>query len=74
MNNQTKSLIRHALTALGTILVLLGLDNWVGVVEYLQTSLDGVWDAIIALVGFVTTIIGFFRNKDRWTDPPAPEA
>ena len=66
MTEQIKSLIRHILTALGVLLTLLGIDKLIPVVEYLQTNLDGVFAAITTLVGVVVTIIGFFRNKDRW--------
>lgn len=66
MTEQIKSLIRHILTALGVLLTLLGVDKLIPVVEYLQTNLDGVFAAITTLVGVVVTIIGFFRNKDRW--------
>jgi len=63
---QIKSLTRHLLTALGILLTLLGVDKLIPVVEYLQTNLEGVFAAITTLVGVVVTIIGFFRNKDRW--------
>jgi hypothetical protein len=66
MTEQIKSLVRHLLTALGVLLTLLGVDKLIPVVEYLQTNLDGVFAAITTLVGVVVTIIGFFRNKDRW--------
>lgn len=63
---QIKSLIRHLLTAVGILLTLLGIDKLIPVIEYLQGNLDGVFAAITTLVGVVVTIIGFFRNKDRW--------
>ena len=66
MTEQIKSLVRHLLTALGVLLTLLGVDKLIPVVEYLQTNLDGVFAAITTIVGVVVTIIGFFRNKDRW--------
>ena len=38
-------------------------------------NLDGVWNAALTIVGFVTTLIGFFKNKDRFgeVDPNAPK-
>jgi phage-related protein len=66
MNPQLKSIIRHGLTALGTILALIGLDGVVPVITFLQSSLDQVWDAIIVIIGFLTTLAGFFTPKDRF--------
>lgn len=68
MNTSLKSLIRHALTALGTILTLIGLNSTVPVIEFLQSSLDSVWDSIVVIIGFVTTLTGFFINKNRLID------
>jgi len=65
MNESTKSIIRHTLTALGTVLVLLGLGSWAGVIDFLNGSLDGVWDAIITIIGFVTTLFGYFKESTR---------
>ena len=66
MTEQVKSLIRHTLTAIGTLLVLIGVDKFIPLVEYLQTNLDGVVAAVSTLVGVVVTIIGFFRDSERW--------
>lgn len=63
MNESTKSLIRHILTALGTILTLLGLNQFTGVVDFMLESFDGVWGAIELLVGFVIALIGFFQDR-----------
>lgn len=63
MNESTKSLIRHILTALGTILALLGLNQFTGVVDFMLESFDGVWGAIELLVGFVIALIGFFQDR-----------
>lgn len=66
MTDQTKSLIRHILTALGVLLAALGLTDASGLINDLLANLDGTWDAILVLVGTVTTVIGFFKNKERW--------
>lgn len=66
MNEQTKSLIRHILTALGFVLGLIGLDKFTGVVEYLSSSLDQIWAAVLVISGVVTTVIGFFKEKTRF--------
>lgn len=74
MNTPVKSLVRHALTAIGTILTLIGLNSTLPVIEFLQQSLDSVWDAVIVIVGFVTTVIGFFIDKNRLnTEKPKTE-
>ena len=65
MSESTLSLIRHALTALGVVLTLLGLGKWTGATDYLVNNLDGLWAAISAIIGIVTTFIGFFKNQDR---------
>lgn len=66
MNEQTKSLIRHLLTALGMIFAVFGLADAAEVIEVLSADLDKIWDAILVLVGLVTTVIGFFTNKERF--------
>jgi uncharacterized membrane protein YidH (DUF202 family) len=66
MTEQVKSLIRHTLTAIGVLLTLIGIDKFIPLVEYLQTNLDGVVAAVSTLVGVFVTIIGFFRDSERW--------
>ena len=63
---QIKSLIRHALTAIGTLLVLTGLNTWIPLVDLLTENLDAVISAIEVLVGVGVAVFGFFRNKDRF--------
>lgn len=65
MTDQTKSLIRHILTALGVVLGLLGLEKVTGLVQYVLDNLDSLWSAVVTVVGFVTAIIGFFLNRDK---------
>jgi hypothetical protein len=65
MTDQTKSLIRHILTALGVVLGLLGLEKVTGFVQYILDNLDSLWSAVITIVGFVTAVIGFFLNRDK---------
>jgi hypothetical protein len=66
MTNQTKSLIRHMLTALGVLLAALGLGNASGLIEELLSNLDVIWDAVLVIVGTIVSIVGFFRNKERF--------
>ena len=70
---QIKSLTRHLLTALGVLLTMLGIDKLIPVVEYMQSNLDGVFAAITTLVGVVVTVIGFFKDKDRWQKSEDPK-
>jgi len=65
MKENTKSLIRHILTVFGTILGLAGLNDFVPILDFLINSLDGVWDAIVMIVGFATTIFGFLKDPTR---------
>ena len=73
MSDQTKSLIRHILTALGFLLSALGVADAAGVVDFLLTDLDVIWDAVLVLVGVVTTIIGFFKDKERFGNKAVAE-
>lgn len=66
MNEQTKSIIRHILTALGFVLGLVGLNKFTGVIDYLTQNLDVIWSAVTTLVGFVTALLGFFKDKARF--------
>lgn len=63
MNEKTKSLIRHILTALGFVLGLVGLNKFTGVIDYLIQNLDTIWAAVLTLVGIVTSIFGFFKDR-----------
>lgn len=65
---QIKSLIRHALTAIGTLLVFTGLNKFVPLVDFLTENIDTTVNAIEVLVGVVITVFGFLRNKDRFKE------
>lgn len=67
MNETTKSLIRHIITATGLILAAFGATKWTGLLDIIGSNLDGVWEAGLVIVGFITSIIGFFKNRDRFT-------
>lgn len=71
---QVKSLIRHALTAIGTLLVLTGLNRFLPLVEYLTENIDSTFQAIEVLVGVVVAVFGFLRNKDRFKEIATEEA
>lgn len=63
---QVKSLIRHGLTAIGTLLVLTGLNNFIPLIDLLTNNLDSVFQAGEVLIGVVVAIFGFFNNKERF--------
>lgn len=65
MNSGTKSLIRHILTALGVLLAAVGMADAAELFNTLLLDLDKVWDAVLVLIGLVTTVLGFFKDKDR---------
>lgn len=67
MSEKFKSLLRHVLTVLGTIVGLIGLDSWIPIMTFIQANLDKVWDAVNVLVGVVLALLGFFKDKDRFT-------
>jgi predicted tellurium resistance membrane protein TerC len=54
------------LTALGVLLAALGLGNASGLIEELLSNLDVIWDAVLVIVGTIVSIVGFFRNKERF--------
>lgn len=68
MNEQTKSLVRHVLTAVGFLLGMFGVGKLTGVIDILSANLDSLWSAIMAVVGVVTSILGFFRDKSRFAE------
>lgn len=63
---QIKSLIRHALTAIGTLLVLTGLNGFLPLVDILTENLDATFQAVEVLGGVIVAVFGFFRNKERF--------
>lgn len=65
MTEQTKSLIRHLLTAVGFVLGLIGLNQFTGVIDIIISNLDNIWGAIVAIVGVITTVIGYLRDGNR---------
>ena len=65
---QIKSLIRHALTAIGTLLVFTGLNKFVPLVDYLTENIDSTVNAVEVIIGVVIAVGGFFRNKDRFKE------
>lgn len=71
---QIKSLIRHALTAIGTLLVLTGLNRFIPLVEYLTENVDATFQAVEVLAGVVVAVFGFLRNKDRFKEVEEAEA
>lgn len=68
-----KSVVRHSLTAIGTLLVFFGLNSYVPLVDYLTENLDGTVQAVEVIVGFVLVVFGFLKNKDRFQLPNKEE-
>lgn len=68
MNEKTKSLIRHILTAVGTLVGVIGLEHITGLITYVLENLDAVWEAVLTIVGFLTAIFGFLKDSNRHTD------
>lgn len=66
MNEQIKSVIRHALTAIGAVLTLLGVAKLTDVLNYLNSNFDAIWGAVSTLVGLVIALIGFFKEPQRF--------
>lgn len=65
MDKNTASIVRHILTALGSMAVMLGLSKFTGIITYVLEHMDEVVAAITTILGFVTTFYGFLKNKDR---------
>ena len=68
MKQETKSLVRHILTAVGFLLGALGLADWADLVDVLLVELDSAWDAGLIIVGIAMQVIGFFRDKERFPE------
>lgn len=65
-NEQLKSVIRHALTAIGAVVTLLGIAKFTNLLDYLNTNFDTIWAAVATIVGLITTVLGFFKNSERF--------
>ena len=65
MNDQTKSIVRHILTAVGFLLTVFGLTKVAPALDFLNTNLDAIWAAVTLLVGVITTLLGYFKDSDR---------
>lgn len=67
-----KSPYRHLITAIGVLLGLLGLDEYLPVITYLEGSFEGIYSAVILLIGAVTTVWGYLFGRET-EDPQMPE-
>lgn len=63
MNEKFLSTLRHILTVIGVVLGLVGLSKYTDVVNYIQDNLEAVNGAVLALIGFATTLYGFFFKR-----------
>lgn len=68
MSPQTKSLIRHVITALGLVFAALGLGKYTGLLDSILANMDGVIEAVTTVVGFVMMVLGYFKNADRFKE------
>lgn len=67
-----KSPYRHLITALGVLLAFLGLDEYVPVITYLEGSFDGIYAAVMVLIGAITTVWGYLFGREDEEDVPDP--
>lgn len=65
MNKNTESIIRHILTALGSMALMLGLSKFTGIITYILENMDSLIASVTSIIGFCVTIFGFLKNKDR---------
>lgn len=65
MNKNTASIIRHILTALGSMAVMLGLSKFTGIITYMLDNMDSLIASATSIIGFCVTLYGFFKNGDR---------
>jgi hypothetical protein len=63
MTDSIKQLLLKVLTVLGTLLGLLGLAKWAGLVDYVLQNFDGVWAAVAGLIAFVVGLIAHFKGE-----------
>lgn len=65
----TKSLLRHLITGIGSVLVMLGIGKFSGVIDFTLMNFDGLWQAGATIVGAVITYWGYFKGRTP-TPPP----
>lgn len=63
--SKLKSLIRHIITGLGSILVFIGVSQFTDLSQWIIENFDVMWDTGATMVGFVLTIIGFVKDGSR---------
>jgi len=52
MSENVRSLIRHLLTIVGGLLTVFGLTKYSGVLEYVSNSVEPIYAAVTAVIGF----------------------
>ena len=60
--SDVKSTINVILIALGAVASFLGLAKLTDVVNYLLTNLDGVYAAVLTLVGVISGLVVYFKT------------
>ena len=68
MNEQTKSLIRHILTALGAVVGVIGLGSFSGAIDFILENLEGVAAAVTTIIGFAGAVLAFFKDGKRFEE------
>lgn len=61
-SGDVKSTINVILIALGAVASFLGLAKLTDVVNYLLTNLDGVYAAVLTLVGVISGLVVYFKT------------
>lgn len=65
ISEKIKSLIRHALTALGTVMMLLGLGEWTEAINFLSEQYETIIAAIEVIGGAIIMLFGFFKTEEK---------
>lgn len=66
MSENVRSLIRHLLTIVGGLLTVFGLTKYSGVLEYVSNSVEPIYAAVTAVIGFCVTLYGYFKDSSRF--------
>lgn len=63
MSDKTASMIRHLLTGIASVMLVLGLGKYTGVINYILDNMNDLIAALTSLSSIVVGIYGFFRGK-----------
>lgn len=62
--DKTKSLIRHILTALGTIMLFFNVPVLADIIQTISENLDQIFTYLTQIIGAVTALVGFFYGRE----------